>query len=338
MNLIQNISSTLKTWVFKKKLLKFSSRFVRDPQACFYCPEMCRFSCPVAETLRTNTVTPRGKMSLLHLSERGFAVERVTGDAEQRQWFLEQCSGCGRCTEFCVHEVDVASNLRSERAKYFNASDTDNELLGHLAALSGEVVLAEPESVEKLRAAGLQNVVAFALPYRNWQWGKLDAQQSRKIGNALARCSVIWVESPEAAWFLAKAVKEEQKAIKAQIRLLWQRYFTAMLELELGPSVVVHESFHLSRLLPRLGYSVPMYEKGFMPQHSGWNTIDCGGESFFVEAHPATAKDMGLRFLEDLAKDGRRIEKIVCQARGCMVHLRGLTNAKVTYWLDELEL
>src|SRR5262245_45637674 len=128
MSLIQKISSTLgisgfksslRSWIFKKKLLKFSGRFRWEPEACFYCPEMCRFSCPVAETLRDNTVTPRGKMSLLHLAERGFSAERVAGSESQRLWFLDQCTGCGRCTEYCVYENDVATHLRQARAEHF---------------------------------------------------------------------------------------------------------------------------------------------------------------------------------------------------------------------------
>ena len=135
MSLIEKISSTLRTWVFKHKLLKFSGRFRPEPEACFYCPEMCRFACPVAEALRDNTVTPRGKMSLLHLTERGFSDKEIAGSSQQRLWFLEQCSGCGRCTEYCVYENAVAANLGLARTQYFeqeaarSAADGKNMVL-----------------------------------------------------------------------------------------------------------------------------------------------------------------------------------------------------------------
>ena len=79
MSLIATISSTLKTWVFKKKASggSASSLPAGALEACYYCPEMCRFACPVAETLRDNTVTPRGKMSLL--APRGERASRRSG-------------------------------------------------------------------------------------------------------------------------------------------------------------------------------------------------------------------------------------------------------------------
>lgn len=347
MKLIQSISSTLRTWIFKKKLLKFSDRYRMDPQACFYCPEMCRFSCPVAETLRTNTVTPRGKMSLLHLAERGVPVEQVAGSEAEREWFLEQCTGCGRCTEYCVYEIDVASNLRAERAKRMSvgspAAKAVVKCVDELKGLSGTVLLCEPGRADWWRSngkllekLGVRTVSEAVLPHREWSWGKLSDAEVEEIGEALSGCSQIWAESPEAGWFLAKAVREEREALKAEVRVVWQRLFTEFAGLELGADVSVHESYHLTRLFPRLGISIPMYERGLLPFHSGWNVIDCGGEGFYPHAHPEHAREMGVRFLHDLRKDGRNVERIICQSLSCVEHLKALTESKVTYWLDEL--
>lgn len=359
MNLIQRISSTLKTWVFKKKLLKFSGRFRVEPEACFYCPEMCRFSCPVAETLRDNTVTPRGKMSLLHLAERGYSAGEVAGTAENRLWVLEQCSGCGRCTEYCVYENDVASNLRMERARYFEgqtvamaaagaqATKTDpldlEALLDRLRELEGAVLLAEPgrgawwrDRPRLLEELGVKRVFDGEIPHREWSWGKLAAARVEAIGQALGKCRQLWVESPELAWFLAKGAKEEQEALRADVRVVWQRFFADFAALELPVGTSFHESWHLSRNFPRLGISIPMYERGLLPFHSGWNVWDCGGEGHYKQAHPEYARRMAERFLQDVVKDGRPLEKIVCQCLSCADHLRGVTDAKVTYWLDEL--
>jgi len=117
---------------------------------------------------------------------------------------------------------------------------------------------------------------------------------------------------------------------------VWQQFFVAFSSKDFGPEVSVHESFHLSRLFPRLGYSIPMHERGFLPFHNAWNVIDCGGESFYAEAHAPLAKQMGERFLKDLVNDGRTVKKVVCQNWGCVEHLKQLTTAEVTYWLDEL--
>lgn len=355
MSLIQSISSTLKTWVFKKKLLKFSDRYRMEPQACFYCPEMCRFSCPTAETLKDDTVTPRGKMSLLHLAEKGYSIEKISGTAENRLWHLEQCTGCGRCTEYCVYEVDVASNLRNERATHFNreavagrGSPVDpapfGALLEELRALKGTVLLCEPgrkawweARKPLLEEMGITQVAEPRLPTVEWGWGKLADIQVEAIGESLAGCKQLWIESPETGWFLAQGVKEEREALGADIRLVWQRFFPRFAAKELAPDVVFHESFHLSRLFPRLGYSVPMYERGLMPFHSGWNVWDCGGEGYYKHAHPASAKMMGARYLHDVKKDGREVRRIICQSPACIEHLRGMTDAEVVYWLDALE-
>ncbi|MEW6058031.1 MAG: (Fe-S)-binding protein [Bdellovibrionota bacterium] len=349
MKLIQNISSTLKTWVFKNKVFKFSKRYRRDPQACFYCPEMCRFSCPTAETLRTNAITPRGKMSLLHLTERGYSDENVAGDSVSRQWFLEQCTGCGRCTEYCVHEVDVASNLREERNKFWQAQNRSGlegsfqGLLRSLEVLSGRVLFCEPgraswwnKNARLLKDLQVDQAVEVDFPHREWGWGKLQSEKLAEIGKALKKCELIYLESPEVGWFFAKGLKADGKALSAEVRLVWPQFFKLMVGAPLPPGFVFHESFHLTRLLPRLGYSIPMYERGQMPFHSGWNVLDCGGEGFYRHAHLETAKKMATRFLGDLGKDGRKIDKIVCQSLACVEHLRQETSLPVVYWLDEV--
>lgn len=369
MSLITKISSTLaisgfkaklQGWIFKKKLLKFSGRYAWEPEACFYCPEMCRFSCPVAEARRDNTVTPRAKMSLLHLAERGFSDEQVAGSSEQRLWVLEQCSGCGRCTEYCVYENRVAMNLGKGRGEHFarqslraasQGREPDlidlkafNAMLDELTALKGVVLLCEPgrkqwwlDRPKLLGALGAESVCDAKLFQKEWMWGKLGPSQIEAVGDALSECTQLWVESPEAGWFLARAVKDELEALNAEIRVVWQRFFSEFSQLELPPGTSLHESFFLARHFPRLGYSIPMYERGLMPFHSGWNMLDCGGEGFYRLAHPATAATMGSRFLFDLSKDGRKVERLICQNLSCVEHLKGQTGAEVIYWLDELD-
>jgi hypothetical protein len=353
MGLIQNISSTLKTWAFKKKLLAFSGRFRWEPEACFYCPEMCRFSCAVAEATKHNAYTPRGKMSLLHLAERGYPAEAVAGSAENRLSILEQCTGCGRCTEYCVYEVDVPARLREARTEAFSivaAADPTKSaiplegLLRELRKLEGVVLLCEPgrkswweERRGLLEQLGATVVCEARLPHKEWGRGTLADFQAEAIGQALSGCKQIWVESPEAAWFLASGVKQGAESLHGEVRVVWQRFFAAAVAREPAPDEVFHESFHLTRLFPRLGYSIPMYERGLMPFHSGWNSWDCGGEGFYRDAEPARAKEIGRRFLEDVAKDGRQVKRIVCQSLSCLAHLRELTDLEVVYWLDEVK-
>lgn len=345
MSWIQKTYSTLQTWVFKKKLLQFSSNFERDPQSCFYCPELCRFSCPVSETLRSDTVTPRGKMSLLHLSERGFS--NVTGSDTERLWFLEQCTGCGLCTEHCLHEVDVASNLRNARQEQFSRESNFDikSLIQKLEKLSGVVFFVEPSratwwnknhSVLNRIDEALQEsaVVDLQLPHSEWSWGLLSQNQILELSKALKYCRRIWVESPEDGLFLSSALKS--CGLQAEVRLLWQRFFADYASLEQPPGVLFHESYHLTRLLPRIGVSIPMYERGILPFHHGWKVQDCGGEGFYRFAHRKVADEMAKRFLVSSTMDGRKIDRIVCQNLSCLEHLSENTEIPIKYWLDEL--
>lgn len=74
---------------------------------CAYCPKLCRFTCPVAEAERTETVTPTSKMTLLYLASEGQA-ELGTPEAART---LEACTGCGACREYCAHDNPVAETL-----------------------------------------------------------------------------------------------------------------------------------------------------------------------------------------------------------------------------------
>ncbi len=356
MNWIQNISSTLKTWVFKKKVLVFSSRFERDPQACFYCPEMCRFSCPVAENLRDNTVTPRGKMSLIHLLEKGNSLETITGTRENYLWVLEQCTGCGRCTEHCVYEIDVSARLRKQRELYFlehqqlTSFEQPQVFAGAFTTktfteskcskvecksdqISGTVLLCEkskkqwwlnkPNLLSELHVDFVEEV---SLPSLDWSWGRVSKETVSQIKKVFSKCKKVWVESPETAWFLMNCGLD--------VRHVWQGLFRFIQKVDWDPDTTFHESYHLTRLMPNAGYSIPMYERGLMPFHRGVNVLDCGGEGFYKKAHPQNAKGIGERFLFDLTKDGRKLSKLVCQSHACIEHLKPLTQAQVSYWLD----
>lgn len=83
-----------------------------ETATCAYCPEMCRFVCPVSNATCKQTHTPSGKMSLLHLQRTG-----ARGFDEAAGAALFACTGCGRCTASCRHSVDVAAALLEARAE-----------------------------------------------------------------------------------------------------------------------------------------------------------------------------------------------------------------------------
>lgn len=73
---------------------------------------MCRFSCPVSEAARSETVTPWGKMTMLALTS---AAGHPPADPEEAR-ALYACTGCLRCRDACDHGNDVPSALYAGRA------------------------------------------------------------------------------------------------------------------------------------------------------------------------------------------------------------------------------
>src|SRR3954470_24061702 len=73
---------------------------------CTYCPKLCRHTCPVSHAEARETLVPQAKMATmrrLRLREG----ERNMVESEP----LYGCTGCGACTEFCLHGVEVGPAL-----------------------------------------------------------------------------------------------------------------------------------------------------------------------------------------------------------------------------------
>lgn len=111
-------------------------------ERCFYCPKMCRFSCPVSHEFPRETLTPWGKMTQLRMtSEAGSAAGSAERDAagpletlaQKARKLLDRkpaksldpdtaesfyaCTGCLRCRTWCEHENDVPRALYQGRAE-----------------------------------------------------------------------------------------------------------------------------------------------------------------------------------------------------------------------------
>ncbi len=80
---------------------------------CAYCPKLCRFTCPVSEAERTETLTPTAKMTLLYLASEGQAAL----DDDDAARALEACTGCDACREYCAHDNPVSETLFFARAE-----------------------------------------------------------------------------------------------------------------------------------------------------------------------------------------------------------------------------
>jgi Fe-S oxidoreductase len=68
---------------------------------CTFCPKLCRHTCPVSNAESRETLTPRDKMATMRALRRDEAPRSV----EQTEP-LYGCTGCGACTDFCLHKVE----------------------------------------------------------------------------------------------------------------------------------------------------------------------------------------------------------------------------------------
>jgi Fe-S oxidoreductase len=74
---------------------------------CTYCPKLCRHVCPVSNAEARETLTPQTKMATLRLLRDQKDARR---DAESFSP-IYGCTGCGACTDACLHKVSPGTIL-----------------------------------------------------------------------------------------------------------------------------------------------------------------------------------------------------------------------------------
>jgi Fe-S oxidoreductase len=79
---------------------------------CTYCPKLCSHTCPVSTAESRETLVPQAKMAGMRLLRLG----RIEPTRAQSQP-LYACTGCGACTEFCQHRIEVGPALFRGRAE-----------------------------------------------------------------------------------------------------------------------------------------------------------------------------------------------------------------------------
>jgi Fe-S oxidoreductase len=158
-----------------------AEEFKRETEYCTFCPKMCRFVCPTAIAENRETVTPTGRQTLLYLIQRGGAEL----DSEAAAVF-HQCTGCGLCTEYCDHDIEVYPVMLSARA----------------AAVKEGIVLPQTRHV-------LDNYLQYGNPY-----GNLLPAYLNKVGQRLLREAQIFYV-PDVT-----AVARNQASLDATLRVL----------------------------------------------------------------------------------------------------------------------
>lgn len=86
-------------------------KFKKEITYCTFCPKMCRFACPVAEALDSETLTPSGKLTLLYLLQ-----DKALELNEEMVEMFYKCTTCMACRTYCKHEIEVPQVLESARA------------------------------------------------------------------------------------------------------------------------------------------------------------------------------------------------------------------------------
>ncbi len=305
MGLIPKIVLTPLKWASKavlhKTLLRFPGGDSKSPIACVYCPEMCRFSCPTAVVSGNDAVTPCNKMGLLY-KEKKWPGQSAQGGP---LWPIYDCTGCGRCTEYCVYEMPVMDQLFEARKlhKWEFATKAAAELtdeidpVGDLADELGD----EDSSIRRLEKFTKKN-------------------QNRNTG----------VREPRSLFFL------RQKGFTGS--LTWEPWLHEAISDSIkkklsGKTWLLHESVWLSRHLNRVHDLQTWIEAARMaglqlkrPFAQGHDCIDCGGEGAYPRLFPSQSLQMAREFWE---RDQHRADGILCMSKRCADHFRKALDSHV---------
>jgi ferredoxin len=253
---------------------------------------MCRFSCPTAVASGNDAVTPCNKMSLLYKEAKWPGKSSDGGPL----WPVYDCTGCGRCTEYCAYEMPVAARLFEARAT--------REFHWDRAKLAAAALTELQDAVGDLAD----------------ELGDADAARERLEAFRASGSGV--VEEPRSAWFA------RSRGVSAKLR--WEDALGAELsavarERLSGRRWLLHESVWLSRRLgaseavaawaARSGHAISLE----LPFHNGRDCIDCGGEGAYSRLFPGQAAAMARAFWE---RDQHRADGILAMSRRCAEHLR----------------
>lgn len=149
---------------------------------CTYCPKLCRHTCPVSHVTAKETLVPRDKMATMARLRPGYPgtppSERTVEETEP----LYGCTGCGACTAFCQHQVEVGPALFRGR------EEAEREGRGH-PALEGRGFVERFRAHGETAAEALRERVPAERRAREAQVAFLPGCQSpERAGDMLALC------------------------------------------------------------------------------------------------------------------------------------------------------
>ena len=319
---------------------------------------MCRFACPVSEAEPRETLTPWGKMTLLHVVAEGtHALEPSTAAA------FWACSGCMRCRTHCTHGNEVADALRSGRAEALGAGlappaatemieefsrreeaaravareldvDAPDARVAYFPGCSA--LLSEPGDVSatlglvRRLAEGpvaLEAGACCGLPLLNAGDEAGFRRAAEALGKRLVSRSTLIVGDPGCAFALKVLYRERELWVPPDPVVLAE-WVAARLGKLGGPpragTAVYHDPCHLGRGLgvfdaPREILRRLVGEVVEMP-HSKQDAECCGGGGGLPRTMPDVARRIAERRLEDSAEVGATLVVTACPS--CKRQLR----------------
>jgi len=304
MGLIRKIVLTPIKWAVKKvihkTLLEFPKQENKYPVACVYCPEMCRFSCPTAVVTGNDAVTPRGKVSLLYKEEKW--PGKISKNKEL--WPIYDCTGCGRCSKYCVYEIPVADILLEARQENkWNKID--------------HVILSEVEKQDKI--GDLLDELGFPQKAEN------------RLNQFLVDSPVeVLVDEPKELFYLRK------KGIDA--KLSWGTHLNEKFVNKLKSSLsgerwLIAESVWLNRRLNNMSVNKWIKELSLMPEfnlvlpfQSGDDCMETAGEGAYQFLFADQAKKIAQEYYQ---RDRKNIDGILCFSNRMANHFRASLNSDI---------
>ena len=88
------------------------NKYRREIEYCTYCPKLCRFACPVGNASCSETFTPWGRQSLLHL-----VMEDKLEFGREVAMATYNCVTCLLCREYCDHDNNIPPIMEFARQK-----------------------------------------------------------------------------------------------------------------------------------------------------------------------------------------------------------------------------
>lgn len=278
-------------------------RLLDDTAECAFCPNLCLHACPVATAEGSTAAAPWGLM--------GLARALASGDVSPSQdtaRSLMACTGCGACTDACLHERPVARVLRAVREALHEEVGPALQLPEPPVEAAADAVLPAGVSGAALLAAG-------------------DTARFTRVAQAAAqrwaaREELIF-ESAHDLDCVLEAYPRVGVTVKPPAVLAFQRRDLASVG---GPvawfeSCTVSRSAHLDRHALR-AHLESRYGGGVLAMRwQGRSATCCGAGGCYPVSSPDGARVAAERILDEAVRIGATT--VVTPCGGCAKHLAG---------------